>query len=90
MTNRAGRYNPGRKESIMKIEYFGGWDRDSLVAWLQEQNDSGKAYTLHNENGYEMHFHNGSVYEVVWGSWKEHTPTECFINGTLVQRTMEA
>lgn len=25
----------------MKTEYFGGWDYDSIMAWLQEQSDSG-------------------------------------------------
>lgn len=69
----------------MKIQYHNGWNKESILAWLQARPNARQ--TFHDTNGYTVRFADGSTWAHEYGDWHTRTPSKCFINGNLVQIT---
>lgn len=71
----------------MKIEYHNGWNKEKILSWLHDRTNARK--TFHDPNGYTVRFADGSTWGHTYGDWQTRTPSECYINGILVQRSYD-
>lgn len=71
----------------MKIQYCNGWSKEKILAWLRERPNARQ--TFYDGNGYTIRFADGATWAHEYGEWIGHTPSKCFINGTIAQITYD-